>query len=283
MSSPIPSPDGAHALWASFLSTNSSTEDLGFFDGLDPRAYQLLDPLNDVPVGTGNETEFRSAAVSPTAVPGLPSPGPEPSHAGSIPTRPRGTNRVAPYSTPGAGTQDPVAQPEHVTELSARDQAILRTYDTVRTPSGERLSTREVAQQVTADGHQVGQTTVSHVLKQHGRTGGGVGSGVSGKGGGSGALVRADPTQMADAAARLGAVVSAGQSNLAEVQHVSATMSRHWAGSGQQAFTTMARQATGALRSSLANMETVSAQVDRVGQGYVDTDTRFAQALTNLR
>ena len=99
-------------------------------------------------------------------------------------------------------------------ELSARDQAILDTYDTALTQSGQRLLHSEVTQRVTAQGHKVSQRTVSAVLKQHGRTG----TGVSGLGGGSGAQVVYDPAVIGSAVERLGALSSAGRANVAAAQ-----------------------------------------------------------------
>ena len=167
-------------------------------------------------------------------------------------------------------------------ELSARDQAILDTYDTALTQSGERLLHREIAQRVTAQGHKVSQRTVSAVLKQHGRTGTGVGSGVSGLGGGSGAQVVYDPAVIGSAVERLGALSSAGRANVAAAQQAVAFVSSNWTGAGADAFTGSAHQLIGALRSDLANVNQLAGHLRTTGQAMTDTDTTFAQAFTNL-
>ena len=167
-------------------------------------------------------------------------------------------------------------------ELSARDQAILDTYDTALTQSGERLTHSEVAQRVTDQGHKVGRVTVSAVLKQPGRTGTGVGSGVSGLGGGSGAQVVYDPAVIGSAVERLGALSSAGRANVAAAQQAVASVSSNWTGAGADAFTGSAHQLIGALRSDLANVNQLAGHLRTTGQAMTDTDTTFAQAFTNL-
>ena len=168
-------------------------------------------------------------------------------------------------------------------ELSARDQAILDTYDTALTQSGERLTHSEVTQRVTAQGHKVSRRTVSAVLKQHGRTGTGVGSGVSGLGGGSGAQVVYDPAVIGSAVERLGALSSAGRANVAAAQQAVASVSSNWTGAGADAFTGSAHQLIGALRSDLANVNQLAGHLRTTGQAMTDTDTTFAQAFTNLQ
>ena len=167
----------------------------------------------------------------------------------------------------------------------ARNQKIVELHDAdvarVDAEGGKPPLHRGIARQATdALGYLVSQPAVGAVLRAYRPPGAGMGGVMPGpSAGGCGALVRADPVQMAHAAGQLRAGVSAGQADIDEVQHIGATMSGNWSGEVQQAFTTMAGQATGALRSNVANMASVADQLDHVGQGFTNTDHSFAQSI----